>query len=43
MFGWIAKKIVGTKNEREIKKIRRLIAPINDMELALQKLSDEQL
>src|SRR3990170_3007700 len=37
------KKIVGTKNEREIKRLRPLVVKINDLEADYQKLSDAEL
>ena len=39
----ILAKIFGTKNEREIKAMRPLIAAINDLEPQLQQLSDIDL
>jgi preprotein translocase subunit SecA len=36
-------KIIGTQNERELKRIRPLVAEINAKEPATQALSDEQL
>jgi preprotein translocase subunit SecA len=36
-------KIFGTKHEREIKKMRPMIAAISDIEPAMQKLSDAEL
>jgi preprotein translocase subunit SecA len=36
-------KIFGTKNEREVKRIRPMIAAINDLEPAIQQLSDADL
>jgi preprotein translocase subunit SecA len=36
-------KIFGTKDERELKRLRPLVAAINDLEPAIQQLSDEQL
>jgi len=36
-------KIFGTKNEREIKAMRPVIAAINDLEQSLQQLSDIDL
>ena len=36
-------KVFGTKHDREIKRIRPLVAAINDLEPALQKLSDAEL
>jgi preprotein translocase subunit SecA len=40
---WILKKIVGTKNERDLKKLRPLVDRINEIEREYQALSDEQL
>ena len=42
MIDWI-KKIVGTKNEREIKRIRPYVAEINQLESKYQSLSDAEL
>ncbi len=36
-------KVFGTKHDREIKRIRPLVAAINDLEPALQQLSDAEL
>src|SRR5690349_18679830 len=43
MLDPILAKIFGTRNEREIKKIRPMVAAINDFEPHLQALSDEEL
>jgi len=43
MIGFIFKKIIGSKNDREVKKLRPLVARINELEQELQSLSDEQL
>jgi len=43
MISWVVKKIVGTKNEREVKKLWPIVAKINEFEAQYQKLSDEQL
>lgn len=40
---WILKKIVGTKNERDIKKFQPLIRRINELEVECQALSEEAL
>ncbi len=40
---WILKKIIGTKNERDLRKLRPLVARINEIETTYQRLSDEQL
>jgi len=42
MFGWF-KKLFGTKNDREVKRLRPLVARINEIEAGLQKLSDDEL
>jgi len=39
----ILAKIFGTKNEREVKGMRPIVAAINDLEPAMQKLSDIDL
>ncbi|MBV9765965.1 MAG: preprotein translocase subunit SecA, partial [Acidobacteriaceae bacterium] len=36
-------KVFGTKHDREIKKIRPIVAAINDLEPELQKLSEAEL
>ena len=43
MIGFIVKKLIGSKNDREIKKLRPLVAKINELETGLQRLSDEEL
>jgi preprotein translocase subunit SecA len=44
MIGYIFKKIIGSKNDREVRRLRRAIVPrINELELQYQSLSDEQL
>src|ERR1051326_2702040 len=43
MIGFIFKKLVGSKNDREVKKMRPLVARINEIEAGWQKLSDEDL
>ena len=43
MIGFIFKKIVGSKNDREVKKLRPLVARINEIEAGLQPLSDDDL
>jgi preprotein translocase subunit SecA len=43
MIGFIVKKFIGSKNEREVKKLRPFVAQINEIELGLQKLPDEAL
>ncbi|MBM3737626.1 MAG: preprotein translocase subunit SecA [Acidobacteria bacterium] len=43
MLDSVLAKIFGTKNDREIKRIRPLVSAINDLEPQIQALSDEQL
>ena len=40
MLDPILAKIFGTKNERETKRMRPLVAAINDLEPGMQQLSD---
>jgi preprotein translocase subunit SecA len=42
MFG-LFKKVFGTKNDREVRRLRPLVARINEAEQGLQKLTDEEL
>jgi hypothetical protein len=42
MFG-IVKKVIGSKNERELKRLQPLVQKINQLEPEMQKLTDEQL
>ena len=39
MVNWILKKIVGSKNQREIRRLRKVVAQINEIEAQLQSLS----
>jgi preprotein translocase subunit SecA len=43
MFSSIIKKFIGSKNEREIKKMWPTVSAINALEASLSSLSDEQL
>lgn len=43
MIGGLVKKIFGTKNERELKKLQPLVDQINGLEKQIQTLSDEDL
>ena len=40
---WILKKIIGSKNERDIKKMRPLVEKINELDESFKSLSDEEL
>ncbi len=43
MIKWTLQKIVGSKNQRELKKMQPVVAKINELEEAFQKESREQL
>src|SRR5882672_12423303 len=43
MLDTLVKKFVGSRNDREIKKIQPLVARINDLEPQISRLTDEQL
>jgi preprotein translocase subunit SecA len=43
MLNFIIKKIVGSQNERQVKKLRPLVKRINDLGASLQPLSDDAL
>ncbi len=40
---WLLQKIVGTKNARDIRKMRPMVAHINELEEAYQELSEDEL
>jgi len=40
---WLLKRILGTKNERDLKRLRPFVGRINELELELQSLSDADL
>ncbi len=43
MIDFIVKKFIGSKNDREIKRLRPLVTKINEIEAELQKVSDDVL
>ena len=43
MLGYIFKKLIGTKNDREIKRLRPVVAQINELETALQSQPEDVL
>jgi preprotein translocase subunit SecA len=43
MIGFIVKKFIGSKNEREVKRLRPLVAQINALEAELQKAAEDVL
>src|SRR5437879_4530584 len=43
MFNYVLKKIVGTKNQRELRRMQPVVARINERESWAKSLSDEQM
>ncbi|MYM64696.1 preprotein translocase subunit SecA [Pseudomaricurvus sp. HS19] len=43
MIGKLAKAVFGSKNERELKRMRKLVKRVNELEAELEALSDDQL
>jgi protein translocase subunit secA len=43
MIDWLLKKIIGTKNEREVKRLRKFVEKINQKEKELDELSNREL
>ncbi len=43
MFQWVLQKVLGTKHEREIKRLRPMVEAINQREALYAKLTDDQL
>ncbi len=43
MITKILSKIIGTKNERELRKLKPIVARINELEPKIKKLSDQEL
>jgi len=43
MVGWIIRKALGSKNQREVRRLRPIVEQINRLEQENQTLSDEQL
>ncbi|MGZ4967336.1 MAG: preprotein translocase subunit SecA, partial [Chthoniobacterales bacterium] len=43
MVGWILKKILGSKNQREIKRLMPMVRRINEFEEQVKSLSDDEL
>src|SRR5262245_11774269 len=41
MIGFIIKKIIGSKNDREVRKLRPMVAQINEIEAGLQSKPEE--
>ena len=43
MIGYIFKKVLGSKNQREVKKLRPMVTTINEFEASLQNVSADEL
>jgi preprotein translocase subunit SecA len=43
MIGYIVKKIIGSKNDRELRRMRPLVVRINEIEQSFQALSEDAL
>jgi preprotein translocase subunit SecA len=43
MIGYLIKKVFGSKNDREVKRLRPMVGRINEIEKSLQSISDEAL
>ena len=43
MIGWLVKRILGTKNEREIKKLRPFVRRVGELEKDLDSLSNVEI
>ncbi|MCJ7581347.1 MAG: preprotein translocase subunit SecA [Candidatus Aminicenantes bacterium] len=43
MYKWVIRKIFGTQNERDLKKLQPYVSSINELEAQIHKLSDSQL
>jgi preprotein translocase subunit SecA len=43
MVGWILKKILGSKNQREIRRMMPMVRQINELEQQFQSFSDDEL
>ena len=42
MVNYVLKKILGTKNERELKKLRPIVARVNELEPRMKALAPEE-
>ena len=43
MIEWLLKQIIGTKNEREVKRLRKFVQKINQKEKELEELSNKDI
>ena len=42
-MNWILKKIIGSKNDRDLKRMQPLVEKINELDKEYQRLSDDEL
>src|SRR5207245_8839566 len=43
MVGWILKKILGSKNQRELRRLAPIVRRVNELDEQLKSLSDDEL
>ncbi len=43
MINYVMRKMIGTKNEREVKRITKIVGQVNSFESKIEKLSEEEL
>ena len=43
MIGNVVKSLFGSKNDRELKRLKKLVKSINELEPTMEALSDTQL
>ncbi len=43
MLTWVLRKVMGTKNERELKRVRPVVARVNELEPRMKALSVEEM
>ena len=43
MFGQLLTKVLGSQNDRDLKKLRPRVAEVNEFEARIKTLSDDQL
>ncbi len=43
MFNWILKTIIGSKNQRELRRLQPIVRQINEIEQGLSSVSDDEL
>ncbi|MEJ2745822.1 MAG: hypothetical protein P8123_09095 [bacterium] len=43
MFSWLLKQTIGTKNDRDVRRLRPIVDKVNEIEKGYQSLTDEQI